>query len=476
MEDIIKKIYDYSLEDIMGQSFGRYSKYIIQDRAIPDVRDGLKSVQRRILYSMYKERNTYDKPTKKSANAVGLVMANYHPHGDSSIYEAIVRMSQWWKNEAPLIEMQGNNGSIDGDSPAAYRYTEARLSKISNELLKYLYQDKLKLINQNINTLNTYNEKGIRIKNGYDFLNAIFLLICLIINLIFRNCLLIFTIPFGIYSLITIYSFFETNFFNKGRLVSLKNNNYNLVKMIESKSTLLKKEISKTTDMINFIKEQKLSTLTKLPSTFNESIDDLIIDNEQDKAKVIFESLESNNMALFNSLLSENTNFTLSIINEKLKPFTFEDDLEDYANKKEEEKKSNQSEIIVMKKIKKMDMFLLTLTLFISAFSIVFIKENIKSYDLLYLIIGTFIGILSILIYNINTGKHKKVFDTFLDNLLFCVFNSSLIYDILYLKDYQFRFIYVFIMIPLTFMFMYMGISMLISIIKYKYLLKRLSK
>ena len=131
MEDIIKKIYDYSLEDIMGQSFGRYSKYIIQDRAIPDVRDGLKPVQRRILYSMYKERNTYDKPTKKSANAVGLVMANYHPHGDSSIYEAIVRMSQWWKNEAPLIEMQGNNGSIDGDSPAASRYTEARLSKIA---------------------------------------------------------------------------------------------------------------------------------------------------------------------------------------------------------------------------------------------------------------------------------------------------------------------------------------------------------
>lgn len=136
MEEIIKKIYDYSLEEIMGESFGRYSKYIIQDRAIPDVRDGLKPVQRRILYSMYKEKNTHDKPTKKSANAVGLVMANYHPHGDSSIYEAIVRMSQWWKNEAPLVEMQGNNGSIDGDSPAASRYTEARLSKIAGELLR----------------------------------------------------------------------------------------------------------------------------------------------------------------------------------------------------------------------------------------------------------------------------------------------------------------------------------------------------
>ena len=136
MEDVIKKIYDYSLEEIMGESFGRYSKYIIQDRAIPDVRDGLKPVQRRILYSMYKEKNTYDKPTKKSANAVGLVMANYHPHGDSSIYDAIVRMSQWWKNGAALVDMQGNNGSIDGDSAAASRYTEARLSKIAGELLR----------------------------------------------------------------------------------------------------------------------------------------------------------------------------------------------------------------------------------------------------------------------------------------------------------------------------------------------------
>lgn len=136
MEEIINKIYNYSLEEVMGESFKRYSKYIIQDRAIPDVRDGLKPVQRRILFSMYKEKNTYDKPTKKSANAVGMVMGNYHPHGDSSIYEAIVRMSQWWKNEVPLIDMQGNNGSIDGDSPAAARYTEARLSKIAGELLR----------------------------------------------------------------------------------------------------------------------------------------------------------------------------------------------------------------------------------------------------------------------------------------------------------------------------------------------------
>jgi len=136
MKNLISKIYDYSLEEIMGERFGKYSKYIIQDRAIPDVRDGLKPVQRRILFSMYKEKNTYDKAYKKSARAVGDVMGKYHPHGDSSIYDAIVRMSQDWKMREPFVDMQGNNGSIDGDSAAASRYTEARLSKISNEMLK----------------------------------------------------------------------------------------------------------------------------------------------------------------------------------------------------------------------------------------------------------------------------------------------------------------------------------------------------
>ncbi len=130
------RIIDTSLEDVMGDRFARYAKAIIQDRAIPDVRDGLKPVQRRILYGMYKDGNTYEKPTRKSAKTVGFIMGNFHPHGDSSIYDAMVRMSQWWKQSTPYIEMQGNNGSMDGDGAAAMRYTEARLSKISNELLK----------------------------------------------------------------------------------------------------------------------------------------------------------------------------------------------------------------------------------------------------------------------------------------------------------------------------------------------------
>ena len=123
------KIWNRSLDDIMSESFGKYAKYIIQDRALPDVRDGLKPVQRRILHAMNELKIFYDSAYKKSARTVGEVIGKYHPHGDSSIYEAMVRMAQEWKNNMPLIDMQGNKGSIDGDSPAAMRYTECRLSK-----------------------------------------------------------------------------------------------------------------------------------------------------------------------------------------------------------------------------------------------------------------------------------------------------------------------------------------------------------
>jgi len=131
----------FPLEDIFGDRFGKYSKYIIQDRALPDVRDGLKPVQRRILYAMHTEGNTYNKPHRKSAKTVGVVIGNYHPHGDTSVYDAMVRMSQWWKLNTPLIDMHGNNGSIDNDPAAAMRYTEARLSAISMELLKDIEKD-----------------------------------------------------------------------------------------------------------------------------------------------------------------------------------------------------------------------------------------------------------------------------------------------------------------------------------------------
>src|SRR5690625_252436 len=131
-----KRFVELPLERVIGDRFGRYSKYIIQDRALPDVRDGLKPVQRRILYAMHVDKNTHDNNFRKAAKTVGTVIGNYHPHGDTSVYDAMVRLSQEWKMRHELIEMHGNNGSIDGDPAAAMRYTETRLSKITTELLK----------------------------------------------------------------------------------------------------------------------------------------------------------------------------------------------------------------------------------------------------------------------------------------------------------------------------------------------------
>ena len=139
------RIEELTLEQIMGDRFGRYSKSIVQERALPDIRDGLKPVQRRILFAMNKDGNTYDKGFRKSAKSVGNVMGNFHPHGDSSIYEALVRLSQDWKLREPLIEMHGNNGSMDGDPAAAMRYTEARLSKIAGRMLEDIDKDTVEM-------------------------------------------------------------------------------------------------------------------------------------------------------------------------------------------------------------------------------------------------------------------------------------------------------------------------------------------
>ncbi|GKV68228.1 DNA topoisomerase 4 subunit A [Sporosarcina sp. NCCP-2716] len=141
-----ERFQDLPLEEVIGDRFGRYSKYIIQDRALPDARDGLKPVQRRILYAMYNEGNTHEKAFRKSAKTVGNVIGNYHPHGDSSVYEAMVRMSQDWKLRHLMIEMHGNNGSVDGDSAAAMRYTEARLSSIAGEMLRDLNKETVDFI------------------------------------------------------------------------------------------------------------------------------------------------------------------------------------------------------------------------------------------------------------------------------------------------------------------------------------------
>ena len=125
-----------SIRDVYRSRFSEYARYIILSRAIPDVRDGLKPVQRRVLYSMFMEKNTPDKPYRKSAKTVGDVMGNYHPHGDSSIYETMVNLVQTHKMREPLIDGHGHWGTVDGDSAAAMRYTEARLMPIATEMLR----------------------------------------------------------------------------------------------------------------------------------------------------------------------------------------------------------------------------------------------------------------------------------------------------------------------------------------------------
>ena len=134
-------IVNIDIEDRMKEAFIDYAMSVIVSRALPDVRDGLKPVHRRILYSMYEENLTHDKPFFKSATTVGNVIGRYHPHGDASVYDALVRMAQDFSMRYPLIEGHGNFGSVDGDPPAAYRYTEARMSKLSNVLLENIEKD-----------------------------------------------------------------------------------------------------------------------------------------------------------------------------------------------------------------------------------------------------------------------------------------------------------------------------------------------
>ena len=142
MEDnIFDKIEEVDLKKTMEDCYIDYAMSVIAARALPDVRDGLKPVQRRVLYSMVELNNGPDKPHRKSARIVGDTMGKYHPHGDSSIYGALVNMAQDWSMRAPLVDGHGNFGSVDGDGAAAMRYTEARLSKISMELLADIYKD-----------------------------------------------------------------------------------------------------------------------------------------------------------------------------------------------------------------------------------------------------------------------------------------------------------------------------------------------
>src|SRR4029079_15208092 len=141
MEQFAKETHPISLEQEMRRSYLDYTMSVIVGRALPDVRDGLKPVHRRVLFSMHELSNTFNRPYKKSARVVGDVIGKYHPHGDVAVYDTIVRMAQPWSLRYLLVDRQGNFGSVDGDSPAAMRYTEVRMERLTDQMLADLDKD-----------------------------------------------------------------------------------------------------------------------------------------------------------------------------------------------------------------------------------------------------------------------------------------------------------------------------------------------
>lgn len=347
----------------------------------------------------------------------------------------------------------------------------------SKEFLKLLYNDGISFINQNISIASSYNLSGKKIVNVYDLLKGIFLLACLIFNFINRNPLLIITIPFGIFGIIIIYSFFSMNFLKSGKGISERKYLDKIVLDANEKINDLKKQIEKIDENLVFLREQKKGIISKIPETFTSQISFLIDDDETFTASKILENLSANNIAGFTYLIGENTNLEATDVLLKLKPSVKEEDsdLIKFINNKVLEKKNGQNEVLLMKKIKPYNYFVIGIFLIISILSIIVIAKNFYEINLTSFIIAVITGTISTLIYNIKTGKHNSLMDTFNDSLLLCVFNSSLVYDLVYMSiTDELKFTYGFIEMPIIFILIFMGFVGVISLLKYKNLIIKL--
>ncbi len=347
----------------------------------------------------------------------------------------------------------------------------------SKEFLKLLYNDGISFINQNISIASSCNLSGKKIVNTYDLLKGLFLLICLIFNIIHRNYLLIITIPFGIFGIITIYSFFNMNFFKRGKLISEKKYLEKIILDANIKTSDLKKEIDKIDENIEFLRNQKKSTISKIPESFTVQIEDLINDDEEFVASKILENLSSNNIAGFTYLIDENTNLKATDILLKLKPFVKEEDsdLIKFINNKLLEKKNGQNEVLLMRKVKLYNYIIIGILTIISIFSIIIILNNFYEINFISFVFAIITGVVSTFIYNIKTGKHNSLMDTFNDNLLSCVFNTSLVYNLVYMSiTSELKFVYGFIEMPIIFTLIFMGLVGIISLLKYKNLILKL--
>lgn len=347
---------------------------------------------------------------------------------------------------------------------------------VSKEFLRNVYDDSLAFVNQNITALLSYDKNGLKIKNGYDFIDGLFLFCMLLYNLTSPNYLLVLTIPFGIFGAITMYSFLEMNFFDKGKYKLEKETYQKIMNDANQKVIELKKEIKGIEESLIFLKEQKNSSAKKIPELFLSDIDDLIANDEKKVADKISSAFLLGDVVRFSFLLENNTNLNTNEITDRIsKELNKEDDLSKYVSNKISEKKSKQNEALLMKKVGKMNVLSLIVTLFISVFSIIILIRNFYEMNLIAFVISIIVGFISMFIYNINTGKHFNFTDTFNDNLLSTIFNSTLVYDLIYYKVTKgLSITYGFLQIPITLTLTLMGFVMLTSLMKYKYLLKKL--
>ncbi len=347
----------------------------------------------------------------------------------------------------------------------------------SKHFMKGLYNDAITYINQNISTALAYNLNGKRITNVYDLIKGLFLLSCLIFNIIYANYLLLLTIPFGVFGIITIYSFFQMNFFDKGKPKSEKEYLNTLVKESNKKIDELKKEIKKIDDGIDFYTNQKSNNLLNIPQSFLSDIENYINNDEQEVANNILDELIKNNIATFTYLISEYTNLSKDEVLLKIKPSVKDEksNLSKFINDKTWERKNSQNEVLLMRKVKPYNYVVIAFIALISLLSIIVLLNNFYEINKNSFICAVITGTLSTFIYNIKAGKHSALIDTFNDNLLSCVFNSTIVYNLVYMSiTNELNFTYGFIQMPLTFALIFMGLVAIVSLLKYNNLMVRL--
>lgn len=346
---------------------------------------------------------------------------------------------------------------------------------ISKKILKKIDNDALTLINQNLNTISNYDISGKKIKNIYDFINGIILFSFFVYNIFNPNFLLIITIPFGIFGLITMYSFIDSNLFSNSK--NKKNNEFNdIVKNSKENLSMLKEDIKKNEDMILFYENQKASSISKIPESFKEDILYLASDNEDKETDIIMDSLSKLDIVKFSYLLENKSTLSTEEINLKINSLKdISDKLTLYVNDKQLKKKNNINEALLMKDIKPINIVSLIITLLISITSSIVIFTNFFEVNTRALLISLLIGIITSLIYNVDTGKHKSLSEMFNDNLLSTIFNATIMYDLIYYKlTKELAIVYGFFQIPITLCLILIGYVMFISLLKYKHLLKSL--